>query len=331
MKKIIPIFLLLAIIVTLYFIRKSDEPNLEVQTTIYGNVDVREVNLAFRRAGRLEKVYVEEGDDVKAGELVAELDDITFRNALSTASAEVDLARAKLEELLAGYRDQEIDAARAEVKRAEAAVANADSSFNRQKKLISSGATSALNYDSAKASKDEARASLAAARAQLSMLEEGIRSQTIETARAQVKVAETQRDSAETAFKDVKLYASADGVVDARIFEPGAMVNSSTPVVSIALRDPLYLRAYVSEPTLGSIKQGQKVTFKTDTSSKIYHGHIGFISGVAEFTPKTVETTELRSDLVYRVRIVVNDADKELNQGQPVTIALQPAESLDDK
>ena len=329
MKKILVLLLVGAIATTLYMIRRSGTPDIEIQTTIYGNVDIREVNLAFRQPGRLVKVYVEEGDEVQVADLLAELDESTFRDSLNIAKAQVALANAQLDELLAGYRSQEIDSARAEVKRAVAAADNAASQYKRLRKLADTGATSAITVDSAKAGRDESRAALAVAKSQLSMLEEGIRSQTINTARAQLQVAKAQLATAETAYADARLYAASDGVVNSRILEPGAMVGSSTPVLSVALRKPLYIRAYVGEATLGTIKQGQRVSFHTDSSSKEYHGHIGFISGVAEFTPKTVETTELRPDLVYRLRIVVDGVNKELNQGQPVTISLQLQEPKD--
>jgi len=98
------------------------------------------------------------------------------------------------------------------------------------------------------------------------------------------------------------------------------MVNATTPVYSLSLRDPVYLRAYVSEPHLGWLVPGAAVTVHTDSSAKVYQGRIGFISPRAEFTPKSVETTDLRTDLVYRLRIVVPDADDGLRQGMPVTI-----------
>ena len=117
--------------------------------------------------------------------------------------------------------------------------------------------------------------------------------------------------------------------VIARVREPGSMVASSTPVYSLSLRDPLYLRAYIGEADLGRIAPGTKVRIHTDSSTTVYHGQVGFISPRAEFTPKTVETADLRTDLVYRLRVVVSDADEGLRQGMPVTVdvdtASQPA------
>ncbi len=107
------------------------------------------------------------------------------------------------------------------------------------------------------------------------------------------------------------------------------MVASSTPVYTLSLRDPVYVRAYVSEPDLGRIAPGVAVRVHTDSSDKVYRGQIGFISPRAEFTPKTVETTDLRTDLVYRLRVVVADADEGLRQGMPVTVDVDTAQTAD--
>jgi HlyD family secretion protein len=105
-----------------------------------------------------------------------------------------------------------------------------------------------------------------------------------------------------------------------RVREPGSMVSAAAPVYTLSLRDPVYVRAYVGERQLGQVVPGTAVTVRSDSSDKTYQGQVGFVSPRAEFTPKSVETTELRTDLVYRLRIVVADPDDALRQGMPVTI-----------
>ena len=108
------------------------------------------------------------------------------------------------------------------------------------------------------------------------------------------------------------------------------MVDNHAAVYTLSLRDPVYVRAYVSEPDLGRIAPGTPVSVRTDSSRKVYQGHIGFISPRAEFTPKSVETTDLRTDLVYRLRIIVTDADSWLHQGMPVTVTVVTASARQD-
>lgn len=287
---------------------------------LYGNVDIRQVELAFRQSGRLTSVAVEEGDRVHAGELVAEIDAAPYRQALAEASAEVRADAAVLAKLEAGNRPQEIAEAKAAVERARATYRNAERDYRRERLMRASNAAAQRTLDAARAARDQAAAELASAEQALSLQRAGARSEDIATARATLTAARAQRDQARIALGDTRLYAPAAATVLSRVREPGSMVGPSEPVLTLNLRDPVYVRAYVDEPNLGRIVPGARVTLRTDSSKRVYHGRIGFIASQAEFTPKSVETPELRTDLVYRLRIVVSDADEGLRQGMPVTV-----------
>ena len=135
-----------------------------------------------------------------------------------------------------------------------------------------------------------------------------------------MEYAEASEDIADTAFNDTALKAPTDGVILIRITEPGTLLSAGTPVYTISLNNKMWARAYIKETDLGRIKIGTKVKIYTDSADKVYHGHVGFVSPTAEFTPKNIETASLRTDLVYRLRIVIDDADDNLKQGMPVTI-----------
>ena len=166
------------------------------------------------------------------------------------------------------------------------------------------------------------KAALAAAKQHLSLLQEGTKAETLVIAQQQVAVAQAELEIKQTALQDTWLYAPETGVVLTRIFEPGSMVNAGSAVLSLSLRKPIYIRAYIDETMLGEVSPGDTVSIHTDSSAQAFKGKIGYISPKAEFTPKSVETPELRTSLVYRIRIVVENDDKGLNQGQPVTISL---------
>jgi HlyD family secretion protein len=101
------------------------------------------------------------------------------------------------------------------------------------------------------------------------------------------------------------------------------MVSPQTPVLTLALMDPLWVRAYVPEPDLGRIAEGMAAEVRTDSyPGKVYPGWVGFVSPRAEFTPKNVETTDLRTRLVYQVRVFVCDAQGELRLGIPATVTI---------
>jgi HlyD family secretion protein len=296
---------------------------------LYGNVDIREVEMAFRQSGRLATVTVDEGDRVGAGELLAELDAEPFQDALAVAEAEVQQASAEWDKLRRGYRAQEIAEARQSVRQAEAALRYAASELKRQSAVVTSGATTEKNYDLARSTRDQAAAQLAAAKEAWALKKEGSRREDIAAAEAKLAGARAALAQAKTALADTRLTATAPAIVLARVREPGSMVNASAPVYTLSLRDPLYVRAYVGERHLGRVVPGSKVTVRSDSSDKVYQGQIGFVSPRAEFTPKSVETTELRTDLVYRLRIIISDADEALRQGMPVTV--QVGRNADDR
>ncbi|MCC7327193.1 MAG: secretion protein HlyD [Burkholderiales bacterium] len=296
---------------------------------LYGNVDIREVELAFRQPGRMTSMASDEGDAVTAGTVIARLDATPYREKLAAAEAELSVAQAELNKLRSGNRPQEIAQATERVRRAQASSREAERDFGRQSSLLESGASSQRTVDIARAARDRASADLASAEAALSLAKDGFRREDIAAGKARVAAAAAALAQARTALADTELVAPSDGIVIARVREPGSMVASNTAVYTLSLRDPVYVRAYVSEPDLGRIAPGASVRVLTDSSDKVYRGQIGFISPRAEFTPKTVETTDLRTDLVYRLRVVVADADEGLRQGMPVTVDVDTARSAD--
>jgi HlyD family secretion protein len=290
---------------------------------LYGNVDIREVNAAFRVAGRVVEVLRDEGDVVKSGDLLARLDDEPFRREAEEARAQAGSARARLQMLEAGSRPQEIAQARAVAREREVNLANAERLFKRQQELFESKAVSTQERDDAEAAYREAEARLNSAKEALALLEAGFRVEEINQARADVARAEAALAGAELRLADTILKCPSEGVVLTRALEPGAMLQAGATVLTISLKQPVWVRAYISETDLGRIHPGMKADILTDARpDKPYRGQVGFVSPRAEFTPKTVETPELRTSLVYRLRIVVEGPDEGLRQGMPVTVKL---------
>jgi len=291
--------------------------------TLYGNVDIRQVNLGFRVGGRLTKLLHDEGDSVEAGQVIATLEDAPYRNEVAGAKARVESLRALLEMREAGRRPQEIAQARSLVAEREIAANNAGQFFRRSEAMLASKGVSLQERDNAEASFREAEARLRSARENLALLEAGFRREEIAQARADLEQAEAALLSAELRVKDSVLTAPSDGVILTRAEEAGAILQPGTTVFTLSLVTPVWIRAYVHEPDLGRIHPGLEVKVFTDSSGENhYDGRIGFISPTAEFTPKNVETPELRTALVYRLRIVVSNADEGLRQGMPVTIRI---------
>lgn len=239
--------------------------------TLYGNVDIRQVDLGFRVSGRVESMFFQEGDFVPAGVLMAVLDKQPYEDQVKQAAARIESIKASLN--------------------------NAQNLLERRKMLIGTGGISKQDIDDAIYSRDALAANIKEAQAALGV--------------------------AQTNFTDTELYSPSDGTILTRIREPGTVLRPSDPIYTLSLISPIWVRAYVSERQLGLIYPGMHAQVYTDTpGGPVYQGHIGFISPVAEFTPKTVETTQLRTDLVYRLRVIVDNPDRSLKQGMPVTVHL---------
>lgn len=321
-KKKIPIAIILCAVTGMgWWLYNRHNPNTEKGLALYGNVDIREVNLGFRVSGKLAGLVYDEGDKVKAGEVLARLDDEPYRNQAASAAAQVKSLQARLKLLATGNRPQEIAQAKSLLIEREATAANAKRLLERSEKTLDAKGVSAQDRDNAEAGYRESEARRAAARENLALLEAGFRVEDIAQAKAELEQAEAALASAELQVKDTVLTAPADGSILTRAQEAGAILPAGATVFTLSLQNPVWVRAYIPEPDLGHIPPGTKVTLHTDSHpTQPYKGHVGFISPRAEFTPKSVETTELRTSLVYRLRIVVDNPDDGLRQGMPVTI-----------
>ena len=249
-------------------------PGSVCKEDIYGNVEIRQVTLGFQVPGKILTMIKEEGDPVKKGEFIAEIDDSDYKNSLDKASAHV--------------------------KEAAAISKEATSKYIKNAPLCKQNILAQQDLDTLLRNKDKAEAEYQAAV-------------------ASEKLAENQ-------LKYTKIYAPDDGIITTRIQEPGAIVSEGQGIYTICKNKPMWVRAYVSEPNLGNIKYGMKVRIFTDSVNpktkklREYEGQIGYISPVAEFTPKTVQSTDQRANLVYKIRVYIDNIDGFLRQGMPTTI-----------
>lgn len=288
-----------------------------------GNVDIREVNLAFRVGGRVSEVLAEEGDRVVAGQILARIDPEPLRLQLAQAEAALAVAQAGEALLRAGSRAEDLARLRAQMDALEAVAANAESTFERQQRLVRANAVSEQALDDARAARERTRGDFAAAQQAYAAAAAGARPEELQEAHARTAAAETEVQTAALQLADATLAAPSDGTLLTRAVEPGAMAAAGTTALTLSLDRPVRVRAYVEEPDLGRFPPGAPVEVLTDARpGRPYRGRVGFVSPRAEFTPKQVETQDLRTALVYRMRITVEDPDDALRQGMPVTVRL---------
>jgi HlyD family secretion protein len=296
------------------------------ELSLYGNVDLRQVELPFNGSERIAAVLVQEGDHVKQGQLLAQLE--TSRLAPQAAKAEADVAAQQqvVDRLHHGNRPEEIAQARANVDAAAADAANARAQYERLRTLSDSSsgrAVSRQDMDAAKAALDNADAKLAVNHKSLALQLAGPRKEDVGQGDAQLRADQAQLALLQQQLNDANLLAPLDAVVRSRIVEPGEISSPQKTAFTLAIIDPKWVRAYVGEPDLGSVHEGMSAAVTVDAfRGRSFSGWVGFISPVAEFTPKSVETTELRSSLVYEIRVFVHDPGDELRLGMPATVHL---------
>jgi membrane fusion protein YbhG len=298
----------------------------ENRLVLSGNVDIRQVDLGFRVMGRIATIPFEEGEHVPAGAILARLDAGPYEAAAATTLSQVGVAQAELAKRRNGNRQQDIAQARARLDESEATLVRTRADLDRRTPLLHSGAVSRAVYDSTLEQYHNAQAQVAAAQQALSLEREGARREDIEAAMAQQREAVAQNDKANIELADTVLRAPNAGTILTRVREPGAIVQPGETVMTLTIDRPMRVRAYVDEPDLQRIAPGMPVLVRTDGNPKTYHGTIGYIAPTAEFTPKTVETVAQRTDLVYRLRVIVDDPDNSLRQGAPVSVTVEPVQ-----
>jgi len=300
------------------------DPN---QLVLFGNVDLRQVELAFNNSERISEVLVEEGDKVVRGQILARLDMGRLNPEVAEAQAEVDAQQAVVQRLHHGSRPEEIAQARANVALATADQLNAEQQWKRLTALagLTAGrAVSQQDIDDAKAAMDTAGARLDVAQKGLDLSVIGPRPEDVAQGEALLRANQAKLDLLRRQSADAELVSPSDAVVRSRLLEAGEMISPQRPVFDLAVENPKWIRTYVSEPDLGRIHMGMKASVTSDSfPGRALAGWVGFISSVAEFTPKAVQTEELRPGLVYEIRVFVNDPQDDMRLGMPATVHLE--------
>ncbi len=307
----------------LWFWQHRGQGTAQDRLLLYGNVDIRQVQLAFNGNERIAAMLVAEGDRVKAGQLLARLDTQRLEPKAASREAQVRAQREVVARLEAGNRPEEVRKAKADLEAAGADLENAESTYKRVIQLTTQGVDTVQRRDDARAALDVAKAREAAAKEAYDLMVLGPRKEDIAAAKATLQVYEADLALARRELADAQLYAPTNGVIRNRILEPGDMASPQKPVFTLALDDPVWVRAYVPETDLGKVRPGMKAEITTDSfQDKKYAAWIGFVSPTAEFTPKTVETAEVRTKLVYEVRAFVRNPEGELRLGMPAVVTV---------
>jgi HlyD family secretion protein len=306
---------------------KGHEPGPDRNAIILsGTVEAREIDLSFRVNGHVERLMADEGDKISAADVVAQLDTRDFQLSLQRVTATADAAKAALDSLRAGTRKQEIRAAEADLQKARAQLNFAGSEVKRVERLVPKQLASEQQLEQEQLKQKVAKATVEQARQHLMLLEEGPRREDIQRAEKEyaARLEETAQAQQQLSYAD--LVSPVSGMITVRLREAGEMVTAGQPVLRVAELSRPWVRGYLSETDLGRVHLGQAVKVRVDSfPGKDFEGRLSFISPVAEFTPKTVETRELRVGLVYRIKVDVANPEGLLKIGMPADIIIEPS------
>ena len=303
--------------------KQSKKETSDDKLILYGNVDIREVNLAFKVTERINQMLVEEGDKVEKNQLLAKLETVKLQADVSSKTAQVEAQSQVVARLEAGSRPEEIAKARAEYEAAKVNAENTAVTNKRFQALRDMDAESAQKADDTKAAAQMAASESEAARQTLDLAVKGPRAEDIAVAKATLKYYAAELEIAKQNLADANLYAPSPGIIQTRILQPGDMASAQVPAYILALTDPVWVRTYISETDLGKIHEGMPAKISTDSfPGKTYDGWVGYISPTSEFTPKSVETTDVRTNLVYQIRVYINNPENQLRLGMPATVVI---------
>ncbi len=387
MKRILPILLIAALALGggYYWWNAREQAANANRIQFSGNMELTQADLAFKIAGRLVELKVREGDMVKKGQLIARIDAIqtertkdrevaslgvaksnlatsktgiamekeTVESDIQLKQADVRSAKAKLDELLAGSRPQEIQQADAAVSDAASQVEQARLDWERAQKLFSNEDISRAQYDQYRTRNQSAQMILKQAQERAGLVKEGPRKEDIENARAQlqraqaalrmseanrmevkrreqdlsaresdIQRAQAQVSISESQLDDTTLIAPMDGIVLVKSSELGEVVAAGATVVSIGDLARPWVRGYIGARDLDRIAIGQSAQITTD-SAKTYTGRVSFVAAEAEFTPKQIQTKDERQKLVYRIKVDVSNDKLELKNNMPVDTVIE--------
>lgn len=306
--------LTLAIVTTI-----ASKPDLK---KAHGMVDIRQSALSFERPGKIAKLVFDEGDPVKKGQIMAYLDTEDLEHQIKIQKTKFEEAEAYLKQLENGYRAEEITQARQAALALSQSYELAKLTFIRNEKLYKSKSISIQQLDESRLTKEKLYANFKEAQAKVDLLEKGYRKEEVQRALLSAKSSalalaylEYQKD------RQSVITAPFDGIVRARHSEPGETVTSQSVVFELSMLDKKRVRVYVTEEQLSDIKVGMKAVISTVKNHT--DGKVAFISQTAMFTPKTVQTEQLRAELVYEVRIDTEDLDNVLRYGQSVSVVFE--------
>jgi HlyD family secretion protein len=321
-KKIIPVVILVAVVIVFLFLTLFKKDNNVF--LVSGTVEAREVDISPRLAGRIEAIYADEGDHIKKGSLLLQMDDQQLKIQVERAISAQKAANETLRDLEAGARKEEVASAVASLEAAEATYKKSFDDLKRAEELFKEGAASKDFLERASLQLDTTKTNRDMAKEKLDLLKAGARINVVESAKYAVQQAQHSVDELMFIKTDSRTFSPIDGIITLRSAEPGEVIAPGTPVLTVINPADCYVRIYISEKVLGQVSIGQEIEVFTDSfPDKAFKGKLTYISSEAEFTPRNIQTQDERVKLVYAAKVTIKNDDLMFKPGMPVDVKIR--------
>ena len=283
-----------------------------------GTLESVDVNVGAKVPGQIVRLLVDQGSRVRAGDTLAVLDQSTLRMQWDQASAGVDLARAQYQMLQNGARAEDISSSEESLRQTESTLKNATDDYQRMKALIASHSVTQKQFDDAESRYAVAQAQYNTAKQNLQKMRRFARPEELAAAKARLEQAQSGADLLHEQLTDACIVAPVAGIVTHKPVETGELMSAGATVATISRLDTLNLMIYVSDTDLGKVKLGGPADVVVDTyPDRSFPAHVVYISPIAEFTPKNIQTKEDRTKLVFGVKLEVDNHEGILKAGMP--------------
>jgi HlyD family secretion protein len=283
-----------------------------------GTLESVDVNVGAKVPGQIARLFIDEGSRVRANDTLAILDKSTLQFQWAQANAGVELARAQYQMLQNGARSEDISSAEQSLSQMESTLKNASDDYQRMKTLLSSHSVTQKQYDDAESRLAVAQAQYNTAKQNLQKTRRFARPEELAAAKARLAQAQAGADLINKQLTDACIVAPVAGIVTHKPVETGELLGAGAIVATISRLDTLNLMIYVTETDLGKVRLGGGADVVVDTyPDRSFPARVIYISPIAEFTPKNIQTKEDRTKLVFGVKLEVDNHEGILKGGMP--------------
>lgn len=313
----------LTILISGYLIweRYFTENSLLVEAS--GTVEATTVELTARIAGTIRNIKIKAGEEVKQGDLVAQISRSDLAAQKERDALNVVIAQNKLDDLLSGARSLEIKEAEANVNIRQATYDKAKKDLERAEALYKEDSIALADFEVFENNSIVALNQLEAAQAKLNLLQAGSRDEQVKAAENQVKMMKTVLKSTEAVLADLDIVSPLKGTIQSKNYENGEFIQAGASVATVVYLEKVWINVYVPTDDLPYVKLGEKAEFTISGLDQLFEGKVAEIATQGEFTPKTIQTKKERANIVFKVKIEVDNSQGILKPGMPADVTIK--------